>query len=308
MNEFEIIRRYFDWQEKSNSVMVGIGDDASICTLEDENLVSSIDTLNVGVHFKKDANASDIAHKALAVNLSDLAAMGATPKWFSLALSMPRVDKNWLKEFSKSLRTVAKKYDIHLIGGDTTYGALSISIHMLGVLKTGEGLLRSRAQISDKIFISNTLGDAALALKMLEKDELPDKNLLRALNYPTPQVELGKALLHIAGAAIDISDGLIADLGHITLQSGVGAEIYTQKIPISKTMAHYIKKTNDWCPVLAGGDDYELCFTVEKERLANIRALGARFKLTEIGKITSGNSLKIIGTAVKNCKSYQHFA
>ncbi len=308
MNEFEIITHYFDWQTKSSNIIVGIGDDAGICALEDGNLVSSTDTLNVDVHFKKNANASDIAHKALAVNLSDLAAMGATPKWFSLALSLPSVDKNWLREFSQSLRILARRYNVHLIGGDTTRGTLSISIHMLGILKFDTGLLRSRAQVGDKIFISNTLGNAMLALKMLKTGEKLDRNLLNALNRPTPQVELGKALLHIANAAIDISDGLISDLGHITLQSNVGAEIYAQKIPISKTMAHYIKKTNDWCLILAGGDDYELCFTVKREKLANIYALGARFKLTEIGKITSGSTLKIIGANTRNCKSYRHFS
>lgn len=311
MNEFDLIKQYFDWGE-------GVGDDCALIDIDAyQQLVSSVDTLIEGVHFPANTSPQDIAYKALAVNLSDLAAMGATPKCFTLALTLPNVDKQWLEGFSSSLRKIAKKYNIRLVGGDTTKGLLSITINVMGEVETGRALLRSTAQVGDVIFVSNTLGDAALAWQQIQKQhsfqsplegKTPSATLLEHFNHPQPQIKLGQSLLGVANSCIDISDGLEQDLSHILTHSKVGAIINVNTLPISDEVAQYIANTGDWCVALAGGDDYELCFTVAKSHQNEVQRIATELnlKLTAIGVITEKLGLIVQGLK-QECQSYQHF-
>ena len=273
-SEFDIIRQYFTSSVSSQSradVVLGIGDDAAILDMADhhqhEQLVQSVDTLIAGVHFPVETSPEDIAYKALAVNLSDMAAMGAQPAWFTLAITLPDDDEAWLKAFSGSLFSLANEYNMQLIGGDTTHGPLCISITINGFVPAGKALTRNTAQVTDKIYVSGTIGDAALALAsmqgqcLLREDStsyLDDK-----LNRPAARIELGLLLRDFASSCIDISDGLIADLEHITDNSNVGATIIFEKIPLSKEFNSNLTDETLIIPlVLSGGDDYELCFTI----------------------------------------------
>ncbi len=302
MGEFELIDEYFGWGD--------IGDDGAMVNVPKGcQLVSSIDTLIAGKHFLTEASPADVAYKALAVNLSDIAAMGAMPKWFSLALTIPSIDHHWLDNFSASLRKTAKKFGISLIGGDTTCGHLSISIAILGITPKNKALLRGGAKVGDSIYVSNTLGAAALALKQAQQGE---KNiappLLSALCRPQPQVSLGQALLPIASACIDISDGLLADLGHILNRSNVGAVIDVKALPLFGQVEEYINRTQDWCIVLAGGDDYQLCWTVSRRGEDKLNALSKRFRVSRVGIITNkSKGLVVKGTDISKCQPYQHF-
>ncbi len=301
MNEFNLIDFYFKNNNLNKNTILGIGDDAAVVKINNTNVVSCVDTLVEGVHFAKNYKAKDIATKALAANLSDIAAMGAIPKWFSLALTMPKVNHKWLAEFSKSLFKTANKYDIDLIGGDTTKGTLTISIQVIGITKKNNFLTRSNAKLNDDIYVSGTIGNAALALKGYE-------SLNEYLFNPAPRIELGKNLIGVANSCIDISDGLLQDLEHILTKSNVGANIDLEKIPLGNKLKNYIKETNDWCLALAGGDDYELCFTVDEKYRPEIKAISRKLniKLTNIGKITNVHKLNIKGFN-DNCKGYKHF-
>lgn len=273
-SEFDIIKQYFTSSTVSQNredVVLGIGDDAAILNIAEyhqhEQLVQSVDTLLAGVHFPIETSPQDIAFKALTVNLSDMAAMGAKPAWFTLAITLPNDDVTWLEKFSKSLFTVANKYNIQLIGGDTTCGPLSITITVNGFVPTGKALKRNTANLKDKIYVSGTIGDAALALAawqgmcLLREESCSFLN--EKLNRPQPQIELGLLLREYASACIDISDGLIADLVHITETSKLGAKIYFDKIPLSAEFISNITDGSLIVPlVLSGGDDYELCFTI----------------------------------------------
>ena len=271
-SEFDIIRQYFILENTRADVVLGIGDDAAILNVpENHELIQSVDTLVAGVHFPIETSAENIAYKALAVNLSDMAAMGAEPAWFTLAITLPNDDEVWLKKFSESLSSIAKKYNVQLVGGDTTHGPLCISITINGFVKKGKALTRSNAQVGDKVYISGNLGDAALALAAWQGDCLLAVDsvtyLNNRLNRPTPQIELGLLLREYASACIDISDGLLADLEHITIASNVGAKINFKDIPLSKEFHSNLTDEELIIPlVLAGGDDYELCFTLPKEK------------------------------------------
>ena len=308
MNEFELIERYFHWASH-HSVDLSVGDDCAIIDTDPNvQIVTSVDTLIEGVHFSKNTRAADIAYKALAVNLSDLAAMGATPKYFTLALTLPELNEAWLSEFSQALKQLAKEYCIDLIGGDTTKGALSITINIIGEVETGKALLRSGAQANDLIYVSNTIGDAAYAWQQLGWGNTPSDFYLNRLNRPKPNVELAQQLVGVANACIDISDGLEQDLSHILSRSNTGANIDTKAIPLSDAVATYIDTTQDWCVALAGGDDYELCFTVSEKNIDQVELIEKELgiTLTKIGVVTKGQGLKIKGLD-KACQSYQHF-
>ncbi|RUA06383.1 MAG: thiamine-phosphate kinase [Gammaproteobacteria bacterium] len=301
MTEFELIERYFDWGE-------GIGDDCALIEVDaHQQLVATVDTLIEGVHFPKETNAHDIAYKALAVNLSDLSAMGATPLYFTLALTLPAMNEKWLQDFSCTLKTLAQTYNIRLVGGDTTKGALSITINATGVVK-GQALMRSGAKVGDSIFVSNTIGDAALAWQQMQMQQVPSVDLLKQLNCPEPQINLSQALLGVANSCIDISDGLQQDLSHILTRSKVGATINVDALPLSNEVTQHINNTDDWCIALAGGDDYELCFTVSKAQLDSIQSIEKELGivLTKIGMITNGQGLIIKGLN-ETCQSYRHF-
>ena len=308
MNEFDLIEKYFNWKQV-NKIELSVGDDCALISIDaNYQLATSVDTLIEGVHFPQETSPADIAHKALAVNLSDLAAMGATPKYFTLALTLPEFDQHWLEQFSSSLKSLSDEYQINLVGGDTTKGKLSITINVTGTVPSGQALLRSSAKVGDAIFVSNTVGDAALAWQQIQQGINPSKELLKQFNMPNPQVSLGQALLGVANACIDISDGLEQDLGHILYSSNVGASINLADIPLSQELSNHLEKTNDWCLPLAGGDDYQLCFSVPEARIDDLKKIeiDLGITLTKIGVITNNQNLKIVGFD-KTCQSYQHF-
>ena len=306
MNEFDLIARYFTRAPKRAAL--GVGDD---CALLDQapamQLAISSDMLVEGRHFFPDVDPYALGHKALAVNLSDLAACGATPRAFTLALAMPRVDEAWLQGFSSGLWALADAHGCELIGGDTTRGPLNICITVFGDVPPGQALLRSGAQVGDDIYVSGTLGDARLALDALQgKLDLAPEVLAQArirLERPTPRVALGEALRGVATAAIDISDGLLGDLSHILKASGVGATINTDNAIklIAKSSRTYwaesffdIKKQLDY--VLAGGDDYELAFTapVAARDAVLAAASHSHTPVTLVGRIESQPGLRLV--------------
>jgi thiamine-monophosphate kinase len=309
MNEFELIQNYFNWPLSDPGIELGIGDDAAIFNLDSGyQLVTTTDTLSEGVHFFKNDSPEDIAYKSLAVNLSDIAAMGATAKCFTLALTLPKLDEIWLKQFSQSLKQTSKKYNVSLIGGDTTRGPLNITITMMGVVETSKAIKRSGARNGDNIYVSGEIGDAALCLKKINAGERPHKAELIKLNRPIPRIELGSALKGIANSCIDISDGLEQDLSHIIKASKVGAMVDIQELPLSQSMIKYIESNDDWALPLCGGDDYELCFTAPENfnsEIINIAEF-CKIKITKIGVINDSKDLKIKGYDGQG-QSYQHF-
>ena len=317
-SEFDIIRRYFSSGEKRDDVVVGVGDDAAVLAVpENYELVQSMDTLVAGIHFPLETPPEDIACKALAVNLSDMAAMGAEPAWFTLAITLPDDDESWLEAFSESLASMAKEFHVQLVGGDTTNGPLCISITINGFVPAGKALLRKNAQVHDKIYVSGCAGDAALALaawqrQCILKDETRDY-LNARLNRPTPRVALGLLLRDYASACIDISDGLIADLGHITEASQLGARIDFEKIPCSDEFkANLTDETLTMPLVLSGGDDYELCFTIAEVNQVTFESVMRKnnFSVTCIGEIESQPGIRCFnhGTLIDIQETgYQHF-
>ncbi|MDX1824045.1 MAG: thiamine-phosphate kinase [Thiohalomonadales bacterium] len=314
--EFELIQRFFTRQiENRPDIVLGVGDDAAlIATPADKHLVVAIDTLVEGVHFPPATSPYDIGWKALAVNLSDLAAMGAEPAWFTLALTLPESSESWLTEFSQGLFDLANRYDLPLIGGDTTRGPLTVTVQIGGTVPAGQALLRVGAMPGDGIFVSGTLGDATLALQIMAGEaEYPD--LLTRLNRPSPRIAEGCALRGIASCAIDISDGLLADLGHILTASNCGAEIFQQRLPFSASAQQFLAQDPElWRSLISGGDDYELCFCVPPQQLERLRqiALQHNFHFTEIGRVVAGRELRCLDATGKPATiplhGYRHFA
>jgi len=309
MNEFELINRYFNWPLSDPSVVLGVGDDAALFEIDaDCQLVTSTDTLSEGVHFFEGALPGDIAYKSLAVNLSDIAAMGAQAKCFTLSLTLPKLDERWLQEFSGSLKEASEFFNVSLIGGDTTRGPLNITITILGAVEKSKAIKRSGANIGDDIYVSGSLGDAALCLKKINEGSVPNTTELNKLNKPVPRLKLGSALKNIASSCIDVSDGLEQDLSHILRASKVGAIIDSQSLPLSDIVREYIKTSQDWGLPLCGGDDYELCFTSDKSYQTEIKKLSESLKIriTKIGVINNSQTLEILGYEGSS-KSYQHF-
>ena len=275
MGEFELIERYFANRCRDDArVTAGIGDDAALVQVPaGYELASTTDTLVAGVHFPAGTEARDLGYKALAVNLSDLAAMGATPAWFLLSLTLEQADPVWLQAFTDGLFALAHTSDVVLIGGNTTRGPLSITITALGLVPTGCALRRNGAMVADEIYVTGWLGDAALGLAHWQhRLDLPEDYVVPALDRllrPEPRVAVGQALRGIASAAIDISDGLVADLGHLLEASRVGARVRLDRLPLSPAYDS-VFAVMGWEAALTHGDDYELCFTVSP---ANRRAL-----------------------------------
>ncbi|KMK52414.1 thiamine monophosphate kinase [[Actinobacillus] muris] len=273
MGEFDLIKRYFQRENSTahNGVILSIGDDCALTQLSPEQqLAVTTDTLVCGTHFLPTISPEDLAYKSVAVNLSDLAAMGATPRWVSLALTLPEVDHCWLQAFSRSLFDILDRYNVSLIGGDTTKGSLSITLTAQGALPQGQGLFRHQADIGDWIFVSGCLGDSAAGLALLLNPLHLPFNASQAYCVerhlrPTPRVELGQMLRAFSRCAIDISDGLLADLGHILKRSRCGAQLYLENLPLSEPLrANYsLAQAEKWA--LTGGEDYELCFTVAEQ-------------------------------------------
>lgn len=295
--EFDLIRRFFYRQlDQANGVTCGIGDDAAVLNIPDGyELAVSMDTLVAGIHFFSNTPAVDIGYKSLAVNLSDMAAMGADPKWLTLSLTLPERDESWLQGFMDGVKTISTNYSLSLIGGDLCHGPLSITFQVHGLLPAGHGLFRHSAKPGDLIYVSGTLGDAGMALQLLTGNkftESADHQFLRSrLERPEPKVKLGMALLDIANSAIDISDGLVTDLAYITEASHIGAEIHLEKIPLSEA---YLREADQNPEIaLTAGDDYELCFTVPPENTHLLDELiMAGHPISCIGEITEGQDIK----------------
>ncbi len=317
-SEFDIIQRYFNWQQVSDSVQIGIGDDAAVLNLphqQNQQLVVSVDTFIEGVHFPENTPADAIGHKALAVNLSDLAAMGAKPAWFTLALTLPEFNPTWLKNFSAGLKALANQHYIALIGGDTTRGKLSITIQVMGLIKSGKALLRNDAKPKDKIYITGNLGDAAIGLAIIQNrldqslSQSASQFCQQALNYPQPQNTLSQIIKPYANACIDISDGLLQDLGHILKASQVGAQLDLDMIPLSKSALELGHKQA--LPyALSGGDDYQLLFTVAKENEKSLLEVVAKANQTIfcIGEVNNNhNQITDYSGNIITTAGYQHF-
>jgi thiamine-monophosphate kinase len=311
MGEFDLIRRYFQ-RPAGPGVEVGVGDDCAVLapTPGARWLVSS-DMLVEGRHFLSTVAPERLGHKALAVNLSDLAACGATPRGFTLALALPRVDEAWLAGFSRGLLALADAHACPLIGGDTTQGPLNLCITVFGEAPPGLALLRSGARVGDEIWVSGRLGDARLALEAFRGNVVLDgagfEAARAAMECPTPRLELGQALRGIATSAIDVSDGLLGDLGHILAASGVGARLDVDALPRSGLLAAQPALLQREC-LLAGGDDYELVFTAPP----GVRLPGSGMALTRIGRIEAEPGLRVVdasGAAVDHgLRSFDHFA
>lgn len=318
MNEFEIIERFFKqpYPTSKGNLTLGIGDDAAIINVpEDFELVMSMDTLVSGVHFFEDSAPEDIAFKSLAVNLSDIAAMGASPCWISLSLTLPEKDLVWIEKFSTSFNELAAKHSLVLLGGDLSKGPLSITVQIQGISPKGKSLRRSGANPGDAVYVTGKLGAAAYALKSIE-----DRNLLpkatkieiQRFSRPEARIKTGIALRDLATSCIDISDGLLADLGHILKASKVGAEINLSEIPYSDSLQN-IKKNKAIELALTGGDDYELCFTLPARLSAQVLDdLRSICPVYLIGTITSQESeLNLLDDNDElyeiKTNAYQHF-
>lgn len=310
MGEFDLIRRFFQ-RPVAAGVEVGVGDDCAVLvpTPGARWLVSS-DMLVEGRHFLSTVDPARLGHKALAVNLSDLAACGATPRGFTLALALPRADEAWLAGFARGLWALADASRIPLIGGDTTQGPLNLCITVFGEAPPGQALLRSGARAGDEIWVSGQLGDARLALEVFRGAvSLPGdafEQVRRAMELPTPRLALGQALRGVATAALDISDGLLGDLGHLLVASGVGATLDVDAMPRSAVLAAQPVAWQHTC-LLAGGDDYELVFTAP----AGVRLPDVGVPLTRIGRIEVEPGLRVVnarGERVEHgLRSFDHF-
>ncbi|WP_148714903.1 thiamine-phosphate kinase [Chitinolyticbacter meiyuanensis] len=298
MNEFELIARYF--QRPAKRALLGVGDDcALLAPRPGMALAVSVDMLVEGRHFFADVDPEALGHKALAVNLSDLAAMGAQPAWCTLALALPRADADWLAAFARGFYALAEASGIELVGGDTTRGPLTISIQVAGEVPLGQPLLRSGAQPGDEVWVSGELGAAAAAVMVRQGQQLVlDASAMahcaERLDRPTPRLELGQRLRGLATAALDLSDGLVGDLAHICERSSCGAVLDWSRIPRSPMLAGLPEPLQQQL-ALAGGDDYELCFTAPAARSARIRELAQALglPLSCVGRIEVGSGVRV---------------
>ncbi|KAF1708854.1 thiamine-phosphate kinase [Pseudoxanthomonas kalamensis DSM 18571] len=313
-HEFDLIRRIRERVAKRDDVVLGIGDDTALLQLPpDRQLAVTTDTLNAGVHFPIDTAAADIGWKALAVNLSDLAAMGAEPAWCTLSLSLPQIDDDWLDGFLQGFLSLAERHGVALVGGDTTRGPLSACVTAMGTLRPGAALRRAGAKVGDDIWVTGTLGDAAAALALLQQGEAPDATLRERLDRPTPRVAAGMRLAGLAHACVDVSDGLLADLGHVCEESGVGAEARIDALPASPALLQIgANSRSAW--QAGGGDDYELCFTASPQLSEDIqRAMDfAETAVTRIGRIVAGQGARALTAHGHEWEppllGYEHFA
>ena len=291
LSEFELIRRFFT--HPARGAVLGVGDDAAIVRARrGRELVLTTDMLVAGRHFRHDDDPEQLGHKALAVNLSDIAAMGATPRWATLALALPHADARWLTAFSRGFMRLARRHGVDLVGGDTTRGPLNICVQIMGEVPRGRALRRDGARAGDDVWVSGTLGDAALALAAIKGRihlaRHERRTLESKLHAPEPRIALGAALLGMAHSAIDVSDGLVADLGHICERSRVAAVVQFNRLPASAIMRRNLGRPAARAALLAGGDDYELVFTAGRSRRNAVARLSRRLrlKLTRIGRVT----------------------
>ncbi len=319
LSEFELIARYFDRPQACDGVLrLGVGDDCALLSPPvGQTLAVSTDMLVEGRHFFAGSDPEKLGHKALAVNLSDLAAMGARPMAFTLALALPSADEDWLAGFARGMFALADAEGIRLIGGDTTRGPLNVCITVMGSVPEAQALQRDAARAGDDLWVSGTLGDARLALEALQgKIALPSSLLALAeerLHRPTPRCGLGLALRGIANAAIDVSDGLLGDLGHILFRSQLGAVIDAASLPTGPVLAQQAPQTQaDYA--LNGGDDYELCFTAPPANRDAVLSAAASTSttVTRIGTLIPGSGIQVLDAAGKHMsltsRSFDHFS
>jgi len=320
LTEFALIERYFSrCGAERGDVQLGVGDDGALLrSPSGEDLVAAIDTLVAGVHFPPQAEPASIGHRALAVNLSDLAAMGARPAWALLALTLPQSDARWLEEFARGLGALALMHNVALVGGDTTRGPLCVTVQLLGHVPPGRALRRSGGAAGDVLFLSGTAGDAAAGL-LLEQGRLTLEDLAAAQElrarfaFPTPRVALGEALRGHASACIDISDGLLGDAAKLAAASGCGVEIALEELPLSRALLRAVGAERARHLALTGGDDYELCFSVPAAHVEELsRALPPeRWNYRRIGALrdAAGAVVTRAGTVMQFSHSgFEHFA
>ncbi len=322
MNEFELIARFFSRPPRNASVHLGVGDDAALLAPSPGcELAVSVDMLVAGRHFLADVDPEKLGHKALAVNLSDMAAMGAVPRWALLAGALPDIDANWLAAFARGFYAVADEHGVELVGGDTTRGPLNLCVTILGEVTKGQALTRAGANAGDDIYVSGTLGDAALAVAAMAGRTTLDGDAFDAararLETPTPRIALGIALRGVATSALDVSDGLTGDLAHILERSEVGATVDLAAVPRSATLTHMLESAERSLAlgcVLAGGDDYELCFTAPRDAAARVATIATAIgvPLVRIGAISPARGLVVrdeAGVPLSELpRAFDHFA
>ncbi len=319
MSEFSIINKYFTESTKARAdIVLGIGDDCAIFRpCADFEYLISVDAFLEKVHFPSCTSPEDVGYKALAVSLSDVAAMGGDPIWVTMALAMPQQNEAWLAGFSQAFVELAEDYNVQLIGGDTTRGPLGVVVQIAGQVPVGRAITRCGASPGDIIYVTGVIGEAGLGLKIINNEVSVENEwsqaLLRRLNRPEPRVRLGSALRGVASAAIDISDGLLQDLQHILDKSHVGAIIHVHQIPISIHYQNILDTLGGWQVPLSSGDDYELCFTIPPENQWEIESLAVKAgcALTRIGEITRERNLVCLsseGQVLPMTKSgFDHF-
>jgi len=316
-SEFDLIARHFA-RPAANAVL-GVGDDCALLNVTNGmDLAVSTDTMVSGTHFFPEVDPEHLGHKALAVNLSDMAAMGAMPYWAMLAITLPGVDHAWLGAFAKGFFDLAEEFNVSLVGGDTTRGPLALTVTIMGEVPAGAALRRSGAKAGNDIWVSGHIGDAALAVAhrngRVKLDEADHKEAVMHLYEPIPRVQLGQALRGLATSAIDISDGLLADLGHICRLSGVGATVELSRIPLSGIAVKHVETDAGLTAIVAGGDDYELCFTAHPNSRESIDDLQDMLgvHLTRIGQVRRGKGVSLLGSDGKAVKvdgrGYDHFS
>jgi thiamine-monophosphate kinase len=302
LDEFELIRRYFQRTHPAaqSGVVLGIGDDAAVLTVPPgQELIAAVDTLVAGRHFLANTSARSIGHRALAVNLSDMAAMGAEPKWATLALTLPEANADWLTGFAEGFMDLAQRFNVALVGGDTTRGPLTISVQILGIAPTGTALRRAGARAGDLLAVTGTLGDSGAGLKFaVQRPQGIDGHcidtLIQRFDFPTPRVEFGLAARGLASAAMDVSDGLVADLPKLAHASGLAAHVAIEQLPISRELRAVASEAQarDWA--LGAGDDYELLLALPRNNLTKLNETAQRLNLTLsiIGQLTAGSGVQ----------------
>jgi thiamine-monophosphate kinase len=321
LSEFDIIAKYFQQQyTQRDDVLLGVGDDCAVLKpATDEALVVTMDTLVAGVHFPRETAAFDIGHKVLAVNLSDLASAGAEPQWITLSLTLPEVDEAWLKGFCDGLFELAQQFNVQLVGGDMTRGPLTITLQAHGCVPPQQALRRDGARPGDGVYVSGVLGEAATGLRILQQsdsvahlDAATKSHCVQRLNRPQPRIALGMALRDVASAAIDISDGLAADLQHILDASHCGAQIKAENLPVNTLVLQGCPEQQVYEWALTGGDDFELCFTVSPDRQHLLGNISQRTQcaITRVGVVGAESGLHCLYQGEKvalDALGYRHF-
>jgi thiamine-monophosphate kinase len=315
MDEFELIGRFFSRASADPDVRVGVGDDGAVLRPPAGlDLVAVVDTLVEGVHFPANLPAADVGYRAVAVNLSDMAAMGSRPRWMTLALTLQESDADWLADFADGLYTAANECGVALVGGDTTHGKqVVVSVQITGSVEPGKALTRAGARPGDGIFVTGTVGDAGAGLALLQQGAPPDDAvgyLLRRFARPTARVAVGGALIDVAACAIDLSDGLFTDLEKLVTASRVGAELEVDRLPVSPALRATAEPARVLEYALAGGDDYELCFTADPAAIGSATEI-AGVPISRIGRIVAGTGIRCLRDGepfAYHDQGYRHFS